>query len=247
MRASHLSKERGVLELLAEFGASMTPEDKQLRTPLFVACAMDRYVWFANNRRIVLRVVESRLTCAQFLTEVLDSEEELTHRDRRGDTPMHAAACNGSINCLRMLLEVTKLVDIPPSYFMCTCAQNGMNPDVRNKKSYRPIDLAARRGHVECERLLTEYHMHHSTENYFDSVLFLATLNVPLILHDANWLTSAWGCRGSIQVGQLWTRWTRMVSMRSFEGRIQTPHQRRSKRCNRCGHLGEADPCDFNR
>jgi hypothetical protein len=56
--------------------------------------------------------------------------------------------------------------------------QHGMNPDVRNKKGYRPIDLAARRGHAECERLLSEYHMHHSTENYFDSVLFVATLHV---------------------------------------------------------------------
>ena len=57
--------------------------------------------------------------------------------------------------------------------------QLGTNPDQRNHKSYRPIDLAARRGHVECERLLSEYHMHHSTDNYFDSVLFLATVQVP--------------------------------------------------------------------
>jgi len=111
-----------------------------MRTPLFVACAMDR------------------VSCVEFLCSINDSEEELNHRDRRGDTPMHAAACNGGHACLKILLEM------------------GVSPEVRNTKGYRPIELAARRGHAECEKLLSEYHMHHNTDTYFDSVLFLATI-----------------------------------------------------------------------
>ena len=85
--------------------------------------------------------------------------------DDRGDGPLHAAACNGSVQCVRMLL------------------QYGLEPDVANDQGLRPIDLAARRGQDECERLLAEYHMHHSVTQAgedgagaFDSVLFLATL-----------------------------------------------------------------------
>jgi ankyrin repeat protein len=108
MRASHLAKERRVLELLAERGASMTAEDKQLRTPLFIACALDRWISCSRDDptpAAYLRAPRS-LGCAQFLCEVLDDEADLNHQDTRGDTPMHAAACNGAMQCLRMLLEV---------------------------------------------------------------------------------------------------------------------------------------------
>ena len=54
---------------------------------------------------------------------------------------------------------------------------------LRGEQGLRPIDLAARRGQDACERLLAEYHMHHSISQAgedgsgaFDSVLFLATL-----------------------------------------------------------------------
>lgn len=143
MRPAHLVKDRGTLELLCSHGpggVELNCEDTQQRTPLFVACAIDRS-----------DVVE-------FLCEIMDNEEDMNHVDRRGDTPLHAAACNGAVKSLTLLLQL------------------GTNPDVRNKKGYRPIDLAARRGHVECENLLSEYHMHHSAGSYFDSVLFLATL-----------------------------------------------------------------------
>ncbi|CAM9772485.1 unnamed protein product [Ectocarpus fasciculatus] len=72
---------------------------------------------------------------------------------------MHAAAYNGSTACLLLLL------------------QYGVEPDARNTKGLRPIDLASRRGQTACEKILMEYQLHHHVNNsYFDSVLFLATL-----------------------------------------------------------------------
>ena len=29
----------------------------------------------------------------------------MMHKDRRGDTPLHAAACNGAVECLLLLLQ----------------------------------------------------------------------------------------------------------------------------------------------
>ena len=66
--------------------------------------------------------------------------------DQRGDSPLHAAACNGALACLRMLLEY------------------GVEPDVMNKAGLRPIDLAVRRNHEDCEKLLSEYHLHHNLQ-----------------------------------------------------------------------------------
>jgi ankyrin repeat protein len=57
--------------------------------------------------------------------------------DNRGDTPLHAAACNGATACLLLLL------------------QYGCAPDVRNKRNLRPIDLAAKRGHAAAEKVRT--------------------------------------------------------------------------------------------
>lgn len=119
-------------------------QDADLRTPLFVACASDR------------------LEKAEFLCELLEyADQDLGEVDKRGDTPMHAAAYNGSTACLLLLL------------------QYGVEPDARNTKGLRPIDLASRRGQSACEKILMEYQLHHHVNNsYFDSVLFLATLEV---------------------------------------------------------------------
>lgn len=119
-------------------------QDADLRTPLFVACASDR------------------LEKAEFLCELLEyADQDLGEADKRGDTPMHAAAYNGSTACLLLLL------------------QYGVEPDARNTKGLRPIDLASRRSQTACEKILMEYQLHHHVNNsYFDSVLFLATLEV---------------------------------------------------------------------
>ena len=61
--------------------------------------------------------------------------ESFQETDRRGDTPLHAAACNGSAECCRMLLDLA------------------VEPGVRNKKGLRPIDLAIKRRHQDCEQV----------------------------------------------------------------------------------------------
>jgi ankyrin repeat protein len=101
-----------------------------------------------------------RIEVADFLCDFLDVEgRELGTPDSRGDTPLHAAACNGATACVLLLL------------------QYGTAPSERNLKGMRPIDLAARRGHTAAEKILAEYQLHHAVGNsYFDSVLFLATL-----------------------------------------------------------------------
>ncbi|CAM9827182.1 unnamed protein product, partial [Ectocarpus sp. 8 AP-2014] len=142
MTPAHLAANNDVLEVLSQHGANLNAKDADLRTPLFVACASDR------------------LEKAEFLCELLEyADQDLGEVDKRGDTPMHAAAYNGSTACLLLLL------------------QYGVEPDARNTKGLRPIDLASRRGQSACEKILMEYQLHHHVNNsYFDSVLFLATL-----------------------------------------------------------------------
>ena len=108
---------------------------------LFFACAMNR------------------ADCAEFLIDALDHDEaSLYDQDARGDTPLHAAACNGAVDCVLLLL------------------QYGVDPRTTNKKELKAIDLALRNKQTECREILAEYHLHFCTSSAFDSVLFLATL-----------------------------------------------------------------------
>ncbi len=143
MTPAHMASSVDVLESLFECGAEMDARDNNGRTPLFFAAATDK------------------VEVGNFLCEVMDSQGiELGQPDRRGDTPLHAAACNGATSSVLLLL------------------QYGTPPDLRNSKGLRPIDLAARRGHTAVEKVLKEYDLHHTiSDSYFDSVLFLATLD----------------------------------------------------------------------
>ena len=70
--ALHVACKNGHVDAAAQLlhaGANMAAEDKQKRTPLFVASAMDRE------------------DCVAFLIDVLESEDEMQHSDHRGDTP----------------------------------------------------------------------------------------------------------------------------------------------------------------
>ena len=121
----------------------MSAQDGNGRSPLFVACAMNRE------------------SCAEYIMGCLDREgktDDLYEKDARGDTPLHAAACNGSTECLLQLLQF------------------GVDPTVSNSKGLKAIDLAARNNQAKCRDLLAEYHLHFCTSSEFDSVLFLATL-----------------------------------------------------------------------
>ncbi len=143
MTPSHLARTPDVLELLYSYGADMSAVDANGRSPLFVSCAMNRE------------------SCTEYIIQCLDRErktEELYEKDNRGDTPLHAAACNGSVECLLLLLQF------------------GVDPTVANSKGLKAIDLAARNNQTKCRNLLAEYHLHFCTSSEFDSVLFLATL-----------------------------------------------------------------------
>lgn len=133
------------------YKADIEALDCHQRTPLFIACAMNRE------------------GCAEYLIECLDhadhsaavtAEDKLLRKDRRGDTPLHAAACNGAIECLLLLL------------------QHGIDPRLKNLTGLKAIDLAVRNRHKKCKDILAEYHLHYCTSSEFDSVLFLATLEV---------------------------------------------------------------------
>jgi len=141
MTPVHLTASVECLDLLYQNGASLTEVDNHGRSPLFVACAMNRW------------------ECAEYLIEGLDQEiGSLYIQDDRGDTPLHAAACNGAVDCVLLML------------------QYGVDPTVTNTKGLKAIDLAIRNKHKKCQQLLAEYHLHFCTSSDFDSVLFLATL-----------------------------------------------------------------------
>ncbi len=79
-------------------------------------------------------------------------------QDARGDTPLHAAACNGAVECLLLLL------------------QYGIDPRLINTAGLTAADLAGANDHKKCKEMLLEYYLHYCTGSEFDSVLFLSTL-----------------------------------------------------------------------
>jgi ankyrin repeat protein len=139
----HMACTAECMELLYIHGADIAALDDQGRSPLFVTCALNR------------------TECAEFLITTLDHiEASLLLKDSRGDTPLHAAACNGSVDCLLLLLQF------------------GIDPRVVNDKGLKAIELAAINKQKKCKQVLAEYHIHYGTSSDFDSVLFLATLEV---------------------------------------------------------------------
>ena len=89
-------------------------------------------------------------------------------QDTRGDTPLHAAACNGSTECLLLLL------------------QYGIDPRQVNHEGFMAIDLAQQNNHSACVKILAEYYLHYCTSSEFDSVLFLATLEGHKVINEMN-------------------------------------------------------------
>ena len=166
------------------FQADLEAQDIHSRTPLFIACAMNREVCAeylidcldqAVSDLIIENVNNNALTNHGTSAEsannknhtggaenktLVSVEDKMMHTDRRGDTPLHAAACNGAVECLLLLL------------------QHGIDPRLKNLTGLKAIDLAVRNRHKKCKDILAEYHLHYCTSGDFDSVLFLAMLEV---------------------------------------------------------------------
>lgn len=141
MTPVHLSMNAAVLSLLYEAGADLTAVDKSDRSALFVAAAMNRK------------------ECVEFLLDCLDGDDDALYmQDSRGDTPLHAAACNGAEDSLLLLLQC------------------GISPLTTNKRGLKAIDLAQKNKKKKCREILAQYHLHFATNSDFDSVLFIAAL-----------------------------------------------------------------------
>ena len=117
----HLVHGENCLGVLMDFGADVYAQDSMGRTSIFMAAA--------NGEVEVLR-------------ELLDIDEDqlmLDLGDDRGDTPLHAASCNGRHACVKLLLETMA------------------DPSKRNEQDLLPGYLAECNGHVMCVELLEKY------------------------------------------------------------------------------------------
>ncbi|TYZ68643.1 hypothetical protein PybrP1_004638 [[Pythium] brassicae (nom. inval.)] len=120
-KPSHIAKTKDCLELLLTYGDDLLQGDKLDRTPLFVASARDR------------------APCVEFLCAWNHQTRSwmLEQEDQRGDRPIHAAACNGSVAALEILLKY------------------GADPLTPNGKALTPKDLASANNHLTCVEILT--------------------------------------------------------------------------------------------
>ena len=103
----------------------MEAQDIHLRTPLFIACAMNRevcteYLIDCLDQAVSNMIIDSvnhknntlntnnmipKTHSDHSVNKTLCVEDKMMHKDRRGDTPLHAAACNGAVECLLLLLQ----------------------------------------------------------------------------------------------------------------------------------------------
>ena len=105
--------------LLIEFSADVMAVDKKGRTPLFCACA------------------EKRMECIQYYCEQAHDHLRLVSlADHRGDTPLHAASCNGHTRVVRMLVGAAA------------------NVDAKNVRGLTALELARHNSHPECIAVL---------------------------------------------------------------------------------------------
>lgn len=122
---AHLAANRETLTALWQAGGNMSLIDAVGRTPLFCACATNR------------------VDVAATLLEADEAGVTVDKADQRGDTPLHACACNGNFECVQLLLGYAAV------------------PNVRNTGGYTPAGLAELNGHLECMELIQLYDTEH--------------------------------------------------------------------------------------
>ncbi|RHY66431.1 hypothetical protein DYB30_004716 [Aphanomyces astaci] len=114
-RPSHITKTPACLKILVGHGDDLLQGDKLGRTPLFVACT------------------RNRVDCVEFLCQ-WDYQVHswmLEQEDDRNDRPIHAAACNGSVGSLEVLVKY------------------GADVFARNARGLTAVDLAVNNHHTE--------------------------------------------------------------------------------------------------
>ncbi|CAK4405719.1 unnamed protein product [Aphanomyces euteiches] len=119
-RPSHITKTPACLKILVTHGDDLLQGDKLGRTPLFVACT------------------RNRVDCVAFLCQ-WDYQVHswmLEQEDDRSDRPIHAAACNGSVGCLEVLVKY------------------GADVFAKNARGLTALDLAVTNHHSACVELL---------------------------------------------------------------------------------------------
>ncbi|EQC36411.1 hypothetical protein SDRG_05868 [Saprolegnia diclina VS20] len=121
-RPSHITKTPACLSILVGHGDDLLQGDKLGRTPLFVACTRDR------------------VDCVEFLCswDYQVHSWMLEQEDDRSDRPLHAAACNGSLGSLQVLLKY------------------GADVYAKNVKGLTALDLAVTNQHEDCAALLRQ-------------------------------------------------------------------------------------------
>jgi ankyrin repeat protein len=115
----HLTSDPGCVDLLLKFGADAMAVDKKGRTPLFCACA------------------ENRTECTRMFCDRAHQHPRLISlADHRGDTPLHAAACNGYLRLVTMLIGTA------------------VNVGAKNVRGLTAVELARHNSHPECVAVL---------------------------------------------------------------------------------------------
>lgn len=172
MSASHLAMDQSILHILHYYYANLLTMDKRNRSILFLCAAM-------NKTSCVEYLVNSLDNLAEMVwsAEMLGAESEdlsggiesfimkhMMQGDYRGDTPVHAAACNNAIDALLTLL------------------QSGIDPRPLDAGNFAPYDLALKNKNDACVKILAEYTLYYCTGSEFDSVLFWKTLEVSIAI-----------------------------------------------------------------
>lgn len=117
----HVASSVECLQPLIDYGADYYCTDFEGATVLFKSCS------------------QNRLECTRYILDLDDEGILIDTPDYRGDTPVHAAACNGHIDCLKLILQ------------SAACAT------LKNEQGLSPIYVAWCNSRTECVELLKEY------------------------------------------------------------------------------------------